>query len=201
MKKLLLFCVLIFTQILAFSQSERLLSFSVVPIDNDQKALVKWTMSAGSTCSDVVIERRGSASDFQEIYVYPSICGDADSAISYTWIDPNPFKKFTSFYRLKLDEIEFSLVSEFNFNSKLGDNKIVIFPNPNDGFFTVDFANPDNEKYNIIIFKSDGAQIFSEENLSGKSYSGKLSFLNDGVYILRVVLQNNDSRTIKLFIR
>jgi hypothetical protein len=67
MKKLPLFCVLFLAQIFAFSQSERLLRFSVVPTDNDRKALVRWTMSSGSTCSDLVVERSGNNSNFKEV--------------------------------------------------------------------------------------------------------------------------------------
>ena len=201
MKKLPLFCVVFLAQVLAFSQSKRLLSFSVVPIDNDQKALVRWTMSAGSTCSDVVVERSRGNGNFQEIYVYPSICGNADSAVSYSWIDPYPLRLSSSFYRLKLDEIEFSLVSELNFNSKLSENEIIIFTNPNAGDFSLEFTNPNKERFDILVFTFEGTQILLDENHSGDSYTGKLPTLKTGIYFLRVQMQNNDSRTIKLFIR
>lgn len=82
MKKLGLICFFLFTQTFAFSQSDRLLRFSVVPVDNNQKVQVRWTMNAGSTCSDVVVERSIDSINFNEVYVYPSICGDADVAVS-----------------------------------------------------------------------------------------------------------------------
>lgn len=201
MKKLLLFCVLLLSQILTFGQSERLLHFSATPIDNDQKTMVRWTMAAGSTCLDVVVERSSNGISYQEIYVYPGICGNEDSAQSYSWIDPNPLQINTSFYRLKLDGIEYSLVSEFNLNSNLGDDGIFLFPNPNSGIFNLDFTNPTKEKFDIFLFHSDGTLIFIENNRSGNSYSGNFSKLPTGIYFLKVVLQNNNSRTGKIFIR
>ncbi|MFT6165716.1 MAG: hypothetical protein ACJAV5_000944 [Vicingaceae bacterium] len=201
MKKLLFFCVLTFTQILTFGQSERLLRFSAVPIDNDKKALVRWTMAAGSTCLDAVVERSRDNISYQEIYLYPGICGNEDSAQSYSWIDPNPLRISTSFYRLKLDGIEFSFVSEFNFNSNLGEDGVFLFPNPSGGVFNLEFTNPTKEKFDIFLFKPDGTLIFTDDNLSGDSYYGNFSEFPTGIYFLKVALQNKDSRTVKLFIR
>jgi hypothetical protein len=201
MKKSLLFCVIILHQILVLGQSERLLRFSAIPIDNDEKAFVRWTMAAGSTCLDVVVERSSDNIDFKEVYVYPGICGNEDSAQSYSWIDPNPLRINTSFYRLKLDGVEFSLVSEFNFNINLEENEIWITPNPNKGRFNLTFANPSKESFDLSLFSNDGTLIFTKNNLTGNSYTGNFSGLLRGIYFVKVVTRDNDSRAAKLFIR
>ena len=80
MKKVLSLCVILFSHIPVFRQSERLLRFSAVSADNDEKVLVRWTMAAGSTCLDVRAERSSDNISFQEVHVYPGVCGNEDSA-------------------------------------------------------------------------------------------------------------------------
>lgn len=201
MKKQLFFCIVFLTQNLVFSQSARLLRFSVVSLDNDTKALVRWTMNAGSTCSDLVVERSGDNKFFNEIYIYPSVCGNSDSAISYSWIDPNPPRNNNLYYRLKLDQIEYSLVSELNFKSKLANNDIIIYPNPNNGYFSTEFSNPNKEKFGFNVYHSDGSIIFSDLGIQGSSYIARINKLNRGVYYLEIQFKNGTRCSAKLFIR
>ena len=199
MKNLFFFGVILLSQLLSFSQSERLLDLSVLPVDGDKKALIKWTMAAGSTCLDLVVERSSDNVNYQEAYVYPGVCGNEDSAQSYTWIDANPISVRTSFYRLKLDNVEFSLVSEFIVNA--GNQGILVSPNPNSGTFNLEFTNSSNNKFEVLLFQSDGTLIFTESNLNGNKYSRDVSELPRGVYFIKVAVQNSDSQVVKLFIR
>ena len=201
MKKLGLICFFLFTQTFAFSQIDRLLRFSVVPVDNNQKVQVRWTMNAGSTCSDVVVERSIDSINFNEVYVYPSICGDADVAVSYSWIDPEPSQSGPSYYRLKLDGIEFSLISVFNVGSILKESEILVFPNPSNGVFTVEFKNPKKEKFDVLFYASNGSLLFHEKNLIGNSYSPYLSNIESGIYTIKIQFENSNSESIKVLIR
>lgn len=102
MKKLLLFCAIFFSQLLSFSQSERLLDFSIESVDGDKRALIRWPMAAGSTYLDLVLERSSDNILYQVVCIYPGVCGSKDSAQSYSWIDSDPISLTTSFYRLKI---------------------------------------------------------------------------------------------------
>lgn len=201
MKKLSLICFFLFTQSLAFSQSDRLLRFSVVPVDNYQKAQVRWTMNAGSTCLDVVVERSTDSINFNEVYVYPSICGDADVAVSYSWIDPDPPQSGPSYYRLKLDGIEFSLTAVFNAGTDFRESEILVFPNPSNGVFTVEFKNPKKEKFDVLFYTLNGSLLFHEKNLIGNSYSPYFSTIKSGIYIVKIQFEGNNSNSIKVMIR
>ncbi len=147
-------------------------------------------MAAGSSCLDLVIERSSDNILYQEVYIYPSVCGSEDSAQSYSWIDPNSISLRTSFYRLKLDKVEFSIVSELTVH--VGNEDILLFPNPNSGTFNLEFTNPTNDKFDILLFQSDGTLLYTEENLNGNKYSGNFSELLRGLSFLQVVVKNND---------
>tara|TARA_B110000046_G_scaffold40521_1_gene44884 strand:+ start:32005 stop:32256 length:252 start_codon:yes stop_codon:yes gene_type:complete len=83
----------------------------------------------------------------------------------------------------------------------LGNDEVLLYPNPNVCVFILEFTNPTKEKVNISLFKYDGTLISADYPLSRNSYSGNFPELKIGVYFLKVDLQNNDSRTLKVFIR
>lgn len=121
MLKLISLLLLLFFNGSLFSQSPRIARFSISPV-NDNKLIVNWTMTAGSTCPTVEVQRSNNGRDFETVYYYPSICGNSDKEESYNWIDANPKLYSINYYRIKLTEREFTLPLFTDFIEILSDD-------------------------------------------------------------------------------
>jgi len=112
---------------------------------------------------------------------------------SYTWKDVNAGTyTITAIATDNLNaattssSIEFTVenVSRYDANSKI----INLYPNPNDGHFSIEFINPlQNEKSEIVITDLAGKQVYNgliskEETL--KQFD--LSYIKSGIYILMI---------------
>ena len=76
-------------------------------------------------------------------------------------------------------------VSRYDGNSEI----INLYPNPNDGNFSIEFVNPlQNEKYEIIITDLAGKQIYKEPVLKEEtSRQFDLSYIKSGIYIMMMI--------------
>ena len=83
-----------------------------------------------------------------------------------------------------------------NANSEL----IKLYPNPNDGYVSIEFVNPlKNEKSNLVVTDLTGKQIYSNTLLSSESIQQiDLSDKKPGFYILRI--RDKDILVTKKFI-
>ncbi len=76
-------------------------------------------------------------------------------------------------------------VSRYDGNSEI----INLYPNPNDGHFSIDFVIPlINEKSEIIITDLAGKQIYNKPVLKEEtSRQFNLSYIKSGIYIMMVI--------------
>jgi len=77
-----------------------------------------------------------------------------------------------------------------------------LYPNPNDGRFTVSFTLPNTEDVTIEVFEMTGKLVYTDRLTSVQQYSGyiQLEGLADGIYNLKITTSNG-SFTQKLFIQ
>lgn len=66
------------------------------------------------------------------------------------------------------------------------ERNIHIYPNPSDGYFEISMS--DQADYQIIVYDLSGKQLYSSQNTSQLD----LSFLENGMYMIRVVSENCD---------
>jgi hypothetical protein len=175
-KKYILLAIFFLVINLLFSQSSRVSKFSINPSERGGKVLINWTMRAGSTCPNLIVERSLDSLNYKEIYIYPAVCGSSDEAIDYSWVDPSPAKFAFNYYRLKLDGIEFTNILSFNNQVELAEKKIFTFPNPTQGVYQVKFRNNGNLKFDVRVYNSSGKLIFEKLKQSGRTF--KISLLN-----------------------
>ena len=186
---------------LSIAQSVRVLRFSAIPSNAGDKVQILWTMNAGSTCPDLVVERSSNGINYFEVYQYPSVCGSSDSAVSYSWIDGRPLQFAKSFYRLKLDGNEFSLPVEIDLQSNLNQKDIIAYPSPSNGTFTIELKNENNLNFKLEIYNPLGQMIYSEENCTGTIRTVKLSDQPRGTYTIKAFFTDRSSIVSKLIIR
>lgn len=190
-KKNLLSIVLFLFFSFAFAQSPRIRSFEIKPSHDLSKVQVIWVMEAGSTCPSLSVERSNANSNFKVIYTYPSVCGNSDSVVGYAWIDSNPPPYSINYYRLNLDNIEFTKPILFENQSRLSEFKILAFPNPSSGKIAVEFRNPKLLEFDLQLYSSDGKLILEKLNNKGNTISIKnLNYPND-LLKLKIKLEDN----------
>ena len=71
-------------------------------------------------------------------------------------------------------------------------NNLTIFPNPNNGLFTI--SSEDGVAYNVKIFNLLGKIIYSEENIVENNHNLDISNYKNGLYFLEVI--KNDIKSI-----
>lgn len=185
----------------AFAQSSRVSEFSVKPSENDRVVRVLWTMSSGSTCLDLSVERSSDGKSYSEIYQYPSVCGSTDEAISYSWADTNPLRFAKSYYRLKLDGVDYTLPIEVDLQSKLSHHDMLCYPNPSEGSFFVELKNEQNLSFAIEIYTPNGSLVFRKENCSGTVSPIRLYNPTEGIYLVRAIFSNDNRLETALIIQ
>lgn len=186
-----LFCFLLFLGVCTsiYSQSSRVSKFSVSPIGSSS-ALIEWTMNAGSTCLSLSVQRSNNQVDFKTVYTYPGVCGSDDVEVDYSWIDSEAIPFAKNYYRIKLEEAEFTLIELLDLDSDLAEKDMVLFPNPAEEYVQVKIKNPSQQKFSLTIYASNGDVVLEQKENNGNRTQLNLSRLNAGVYTIQVVLEN-----------
>jgi len=71
--------------------------------------------------------------------------------------------------------------------------KIIIYPNPNDGSFTIDFGSDNYKEFNLKISDSEGQQLYFFDKFSSSPVTVNMSNKPKGAYILSLFNKNNMS--------
>lgn len=75
------------------------------------------------------------------------------------------------------------------------ENGLKIFPNPNNGFFTI--SSNDNSKYKITIFNLLGKIVYKEQNIYEKTHNFDISNYKKGIYFVEIE-KNRKKSIIKI---
>lgn len=75
---------------------------------------------------------------------------------------------------------------------------IIVYPNPNNGQFTVDFRNKQIESFTVEVLNSSGIKIFTQK-YSGNSHMVDLTQLPKGLYLLNITCEGM-TRPVKMII-
>lgn len=193
-KALFLFIFLI-TSVCSNAQSPRIAKFSIRPTSSNQM-LVLWTMQAGSTCPLLKVEKSLDGLNYSHAYTYPSVCGSADREISYSWVDPNPKQFSVNYYRLNLDDIEFTVPLVIDLQSNLANRNVIAYPNPTANDLSIDLRNPLNQTFDVKIIDSEGKLIRQIESLKGTSFKTDISNLKSGIYTLQIRFEEKSTESI-----
>lgn len=181
---LLLFSIL-FNSLKSFAQSPRIDYFNVEKINADA-ALVKWRMTAGSTCLNLEVQRSKTNDTYTTVYAYPGVCGSSDSSILYDWIDANALPYQVSYYRIKLEEGEYSKTFRLDLDSELAQDEFIIYPNPASKYLQIKLRNEILRAYTVKIFSSKGETVFQQNYNVFTSLKILLPSLPQGIYYLQI---------------
>lgn len=174
----------------AFAQSARIKDFNIRPTELGDKVLVTWTTNAGSTCPSLSVARSTDSIQYTKIYTYPSVCGNSDTEESYSWVDPEPEQATINYYRLNLDDVEFTKPLLFDNNSTASE-KLKVFPNPFENILNIEIKNSENQTYSILLYSSSGKLKKRVDNLNGTTSILRCIGCQNDVYTLQVLFEDN----------
>ncbi len=149
-----------------------LLSFTAKKRDANVIQL-DWQTSSETNNLGFVVEKSNTGIHWEEL-AFIDGAGNSQDPKSYQTLDRDPFVG-QNYYRLKQIDFEgsfeYSDIRVVNYE-KEGDHFLKVFPNPNDGFFTIRLHNPELKKAFIKLLDSTGNLIWHQD------------FRNQGIQIL-----------------
>lgn len=170
-------------------------SSCVLPIDlisftgwkEDNLNILKWVTAFEKNNNYFIIERSINGVDFSPIGVTQG-SRNSSTTQTYRFEDEQPFNR-TNYYRLKQVDYDgtFSYSKIIAINNEQAN--LTIYPNPNNGIFTISFKAPE-QSYKLDIADVNGKIVYS---ISGDIVPGSIE-VNDlakGLYIVRLHLNNN----------
>tara|TARA_R110002049_G_scaffold3502_10_gene26255 strand:- start:3053 stop:3655 length:603 start_codon:yes stop_codon:yes gene_type:complete len=188
MTKLLSSIITLLLSIVIYGQVDRVIQFDAVL--SGGKTIITWTVGAGSTCESVVVQRSTDSINFRDIYTYPSICGNSTVDEKYSWIDQSPIPCSLSYYRLKIENVDFTSTRLVDNNSRIKRGELSIYPNPSAGRTEFWFEQLSNKSYQIQFYNSKGQLEFENKLLNTNSFELDVSFLSSGFYWVLILDEN-----------
>jgi hypothetical protein len=144
---------------------------------------LNWITTAGSTCSDLLIERSEDLSSFNEVYRHSGVCGSTSEEISYFWVDSDALPGI-SYYRIQEALGQFTDTIEVL--NPIGNDEVIMFPNPASNEVSIYRTNPDAKIPSLIIYDLRGKLILQTE-IENQLSSINTSTLIDGIYYFHYV--------------
>jgi hypothetical protein len=143
-----------------------LLSFIAKP--NQNQVDINWSTATESNNDYFTIEKSRDGSDFAPLKTVKSkgVNGHSLTQLNYTDLDMNPYEG-TSYYRLKQTDFntsnKYSPIVDVTFDQSI-DKDIFVYPNPNQGEFTLNFKGFKflNSKVQIIILDALGKKVYDQ---------------------------------------
>ena len=144
---------------------------------------LNWITTAGSTCSDLFIERSEDLSSFNEVYRHSGVCGSTSEELSYFWVD-NDALPGISYYRIQEALGQFTDTIEVL--NPIGNDEVIMFPNPASNEVSIYKTNPDAKISSLIIYDLRGKLILQTE-IPNQLTNINTSKLVEGMYFFHYV--------------
>jgi len=151
--------------------------------------LLTWATSSEENNNYFQIERSSDGKNFSSI---GQVSGEGTTSMqhSYKYTDNSPVNG-TNYYRLK--QVDFNGASEYSHtivlqNTSSDAANIAVYPNPNNGSFSVDLMNP-GLSYTLEVTDIQGRQVYSNSGASAPE-TVKVTGLTQDLYIVQVTIDN-----------
>jgi hypothetical protein len=162
---------------------------------------VRWDIKGGSTCDGIRIQRASNDDtlNFTQVGSIEGICGNANFAIPYEFIDENPVANATNHYRLELGAQGTSSFISLYY-AQLGESGYTAFPNPITTQATIFFDNPDQKTYILVMHDMSGKVVKITPETQKESITIDRAGLMKGLYIFTLYNEENEKITGKLVV-
>ena len=181
-----------------WAQEGRLAAFSVNELDRSN-VQINWTMKAGVSCQNPEVQRSTDSLNFNSIYRYPGVCGGGDEQESYSWIDSRPIRSNKSYYRLKIDEGEFSTIVSVEAAMDFSQDPIRVYPIPTSDLLNITYLEELGKLEEIRLYNSQGIEVRIDlaSTLEDQPLGINVFSLPTGVYFLWLEFSDAEARKVK----
>lgn len=150
---------------------------------------ILWTTASEKNNKHFEIEKSFDAYNWESIAKVDG-AGNSNTKIFYSFEDPASFHSDKIvYYRLKQTDFDgtysYSNTISANCDSKI--EPFSVYPNPNNGSFTITTSNPQNK---IKIFDTSGKILFDQDNHEKYEIEIEGVDLKPGVYFLNIIFDN-----------
>lgn len=161
--------------------------------------VLNWITATEINNNRFEIERSKDGVVFEKIGTHESkaVGGNSTSNIVYNYIDSNPFSG-TSYYRLKQIDHD----GKFEYHSIISVDreeqkniKFIVFPNPNQGEFSIDFSGIENEHDVMIeMYSMEGKLLYKHQFVSESTATNTVQIIPTekivaGQYIVNFIVE------------
>ncbi len=175
-----------------FNSSAQILTavddFSIFKIENG--IYLKWTLTTGSICNGIQIYRSTDSVIFLQIGEIPGICGSSIVSRSYTYIDNNPVKNKTNYYRLDFGGSGVSEILSLEIID-IQNGEIQIRPHPVIDKASIYFNNDKNEAFQLTLYNLSGYTIYTAITTE-KFFQIDSEPYNAGIYFFSIALADGE---------
>ncbi|MEZ4912313.1 MAG: T9SS type A sorting domain-containing protein [Saprospiraceae bacterium] len=157
--------------------------------EREGKVYLTWTITKGQTCIGTQIYRSTNDYDYELIHTIGGICGFNDRAQTFDFVDENPIKNTTNYYKLFLDSgITEPSLSAVVLDIGTGQGKVVPNPLYIDG--KLYFENDNMDELSVKITTSQGQVLQTINTRSNSIDLRKTDFSYGGVYLYTIQISN-----------
>ena len=165
--------------------------FKVIEISG--KVYIDVTISSGNTCNGITVWRSVDSLNFEQVGDVAGICGNASTPVSYSFIDENPIKNKTIYYKVELGGSGFTIprsiliidTQEFGFQ---------IRPNPANEKAVIYFENPQSQEVELVLYDLAGNKML-ELKSETNAFTIRTLELNKGLYFFSIGKTSSQNRT------
>lgn len=194
--------LLLLSNCLLKAQGERLASFNAVRLDGRNVVEVKWVLKANVSCQSPQVQRSVDAVNFNTIYTYPGVCGGSANEENYSWIDSDALENYKLYYRLRIDDAEYSTIDSVEKQNPSNENGIYLYPNPSSADFFISYEPSFGKLEGITMFHANGNEIHIAKERIKVLNRGLLKIspaaLAAGIYYIKCSFSEGYERQIKL---
>lgn len=167
----------------------------------NNKVIIRWTTAKEVNNNYFIVERSTNAVDFEAICKIPS--KGSNSEIKYYDITDVPSAKGIYYYRLKHSDInagfKYGNVLSVEFDPQ--NKEISLYPNPNEGKFSLSYSIKENDKAEFVIYNNSGKKVSSHPITPFSLSMDFNSDLENGVYCGRFFINSELTSSQKFIVK
>jgi hypothetical protein len=152
---------------------------------------VEWVMQGGNTCNGQDVERSSNGTEFASVFHIEGICGDANIAVPYRFIDRTPPELSIVYYRIKLGFDGYSSVKTVLY-TQLNTTDQRFYPSPMREAATLVLRVPVATPIDLRIWDAGGRLVHERIKVPGPSVEIRIPDLASGAYSYQAIA---DGRT------
>ncbi len=181
--------------------------FSAEKYEND-KVMIRWVTSAELNNAYFSLERSNNGIDFEMINEQEG-AGTSTISHEYEFLDENPLMS-TNYYRLKQVDFDgqftYGPIKQVTLAQRGSEiqstNELTIFPNPNNGQFSISGIKPtgSSEKIRVVVMDIKGSIVTQTEFNDGDPVKMDISDRPPGTYMVQITDTNQKTITKQIIV-